>query len=322
MRILILGGTVFLGPHLVEAARGHDVTIFHRGKHPSDAPPEVRRIVGDRDRVADLSALAKKGPWDAVIDTCGYLPRQVRTSAAVLHGVADRYVFVSSISVYDDPVGAVDENAPLAAPVEAVEKVTPETYGPMKAACEAEARDAFAERALVLRPGLIVGPRDPTDRYTYWIRRVARGGPMLAPGDGSRRVQFVDVRDLAAFTVHLLSRRMGGTLNVTGLPLRFDTFLRVAAEATGVTPDLRWTPETDLLGRGVAPWVDLPLWIAGQDQTAGVARALASGLRLRDPIETARATWAWDRARDPSTPLLAGLSDDREAALLRSADAG
>ena len=318
MRLLILGGTVFLGPHLLEAARAHELTIFHRGKHPSDAPPAVTRIVGDRERAADLNALAKRGPWDAVIDTCGYLPRQVQTSAAVLHGVAERYVFVSSLSVYDDPVGAVDENAPLAAPIAPVEKVTPESYGPMKAACEAEVRDAFAEHALVLRPGLIVGPRDPTDRYTYWIRRVARGGPVLAPGDGARQVQFVDVRDLAAFTIHLLERRASGTLNVTGTPLRFDAFLGGAATALSTTPELRWTPETRLLEKGVQPWVDLPLWIAGQDQTAGIARALASGLSLRDPADTARATWAWDRTRDASKPLVAGLSDDREAALLRS----
>jgi len=322
MRILILGGTVFLGPHLVEAAAPqHEVTIFHRGRHPSDAPPAVRRIQGDRDRPSDLAALAKRGPWDVVIDTCGYLPRQVGMSAAVLHGVAERYVFVSSISVYEDPVGPPDENAPLAAPIDPVEKVTPETYGPMKAACEAEARDAFAERALVIRPGLIVGPKDPTDRYTYWIRRVAKGGPLLAPGDGARRVQFVDVRDLASFTIGLVARRLGGTFNVTGTPLRFDELLTGAARALGTRPSPRWMPENDLLAKGVQPWVDLPLWIAGQDQTAGISRALASGLALRDPVETAHATWTWDRTRDPGKPLVAGLSDEREAALLRAAGA-
>lgn len=311
---------MFLGPHLLEAAGPeHELTIFHRGRHPSDAPPSVRRIVGDRDRPSDLAALARRGPFDAVIDTCGYLPKQVGTSAAVLHGVAERYVFVSSLSVYEDAAGAADENAPLVAPVEPPTKVTPETYGPMKAACEAEVRETFAERATVVRPGLIVGPKDPTDRYTYWIRRVARGGPVLAPGDGARLVQFVDVRDLAAFTLGLVTHRVGGTFNVTGSPLRFDELLAGTARALGTQPAVRWVPEDALLAKGIRPWVDLPLWIAGQDQTAGISRALASGLTLRDPVETARATWSWDRTRDPSQPLAAGLSDEREAELLADA---
>jgi 2'-hydroxyisoflavone reductase len=322
MRLLVLGGTVFLGPHLVDAARarGHSVTVVHRGLHGADLPADVERLTGDRTRADDLAAVASRGPWDAVVDTCGYVPRVVRDSGRALRDAVGSYVFVSSISAHAEPFSAADEDAPLAPPVASgVETVTGETYGPLKAACEAAAHDVFGDRALVVRPGLIVGPRDPTDRYTYWVRRLTRGGAVLAPGDGSRLVQYVDARDLAAFVVTLLERGRGGTWNVTGRPQRFDAFLSAVAQAVGATPDLRWTPEDALLARGAQPWMEVPLWIGPQDQTTGIARALADGLALRDPVGTARATWEWDRTRDASRPLSAGMTPEREATLLAPA---
>lgn len=319
MRLLILGGTMFLGPHLIDAAaaRGHSVTIFHRGKHALDDRPAVERIAGDRKVAADLATLAARGPFDAVIDTCGYVPRHVRESATALRGVTAKYVFISSISAHAEPFSAAEEDAPLAAPVAAdVEAVTGETYGPLKAGCEAAARDVFGDGAFVVRPGLIVGPLDPTDRYTYWVRRLGRPGPVLAPGDGSRLVQFVDVRDLAEFTVGLLDRACGGTWNVTGTSIRFDAFLAGIATAGGTSPDLRWTSEDRLLAAGAQPWSEVPLWIGPDDQTTGIARALADGLRLRDPVETARDTLAWDRTRDALRPMAAGMTPEREAEVL------
>lgn len=320
MRILIVGGTVFLGPALIEAARarGHEVTVFHRGRHAlADAASNgVAEIVGDRNRPADVDLLAA-GTWDVAFDTCGYVPRHVRDIARVLEPRCGRYVFVSSVSALAQPFSAADEDCPDAAAVaDGVEQVTGETYGPLKAACERAARDAFGERALVVRPGLIVGPRDPSDRYTYWVRRLDRGGVVLAPGDGSRLVQCVDVRDLAEFSVAAAAAGASGKFHVCGRPQRFDAFLAAIAAGAGVTPTLRWMPEETLVARGVAPWTDLPVWIAGEDQTTGIRRALAAGLRVRDPVETARATAAWDRTRDPLRPLATGLTPEREAAVL------
>ena len=364
MRILLLGGTVFLGPALVDAAtaRGHSVTLFHRGKHAvpaahaaAAAAAGVEVLTGDRNVAADLAALAEGRAWDAVIDTCGYFPRQVRASAAALRAHAASYVFISSISVYADRWTAADEDAPVAVHVpplaDDVATITGENYGPLKAACEDAARAAFGDGAILVRPGLIVGPLDPSDRYTYWVRRLARGGDVVAPGDGSRRVQIVDVRDLAEFVVGCLERRGDGgaagagddgerggsnsdggsdarpgghAFSVCGESMRFDAFLdtirrgiALARAGAPVPTTVRWVPEDALLARGVAPWSDLPVWIAHQDQTTGIARAVAAGLRLRDPVETARATYEWDLTRDPSKPLLAGLTADREAEILR-----
>ncbi len=217
MRILILGGTVFVGRHLVEAAlaRGHEVTLFNRGQHGPDLYPGVEKLRGDRD--GGLDALRGRR-WDAAIDTCGYVPRIVRASATLLANAVDHYTFISSVSVYpeahtrhldeDSPVGALDD--------ESVEDVTPETYGPLKALCEQAAEGAMSGRALTIRPGLIVGPHDPTDRFTYWPRRVAQGGEVLAPGRPERPVQIIDARDLAAWTLQLVASGARGVYNATG----------------------------------------------------------------------------------------------------------
>ena len=198
MKLLILGGTVFLGRHLVEAAqaRGHQLTLFNRGQHNPELFAGVEKLRGDRS--GDLSALRGRR-WDAVIDTCGYIPRIVRASAELLADAVDHYTFVSSLSVYADTSRpGIDESAPVGQLAdETVEDITGETYGPLKALCEQAAGRALPGRVLTVRPGLIVGPHDPTDRFTYWPVRVARGGALLAPGRPERRVAFVDVRDLA-----------------------------------------------------------------------------------------------------------------------------
>ncbi|MBM3497007.1 MAG: NAD-dependent epimerase/dehydratase family protein, partial [Armatimonadetes bacterium] len=217
VRLLVLGGTVFLGRHLVAEAlaRGHRVTLFHRGRHGADLFPEAERILGDRD--GGLSALADES-WDAVVDTSGYVPRVVGAAARMLAPAVGFYVFVSSVSVYADfsPVG-MDEDAPLGQMADpSVEEITGETYGPLKALCESEVRSAFGARCAVVRPGLIVGPHDPSDRFTYWPVRCQRGGEVLAPGDPERPVQFIDAGDLAAWIVTMCVRQAGGVFNAVG----------------------------------------------------------------------------------------------------------
>ncbi len=216
MDLLILGGTGFLGRHLVERALayGHRVTLFNRGLSGPDLFPEVETIRGDRE--GNLSALRGRR-WDAVIDTCGYVPRVVRASAALLAGAVDHYTFVSSISVYSDAIEpGADEGAPvkeLADPT--VEEVTGETYGGLKALCERAAEEEMPGKVLNIRPGLISGPHDPTDRFTYWPRRISAGGEVLAPDRLERRVQFIDVRDLAVWIVKMSAERRTGTYNAT-----------------------------------------------------------------------------------------------------------
>lgn len=327
MRLVVLGGTIFLGRHVADLAlqAGHDVLLFHRGRHPWTGAPGAVRVPGDRNVPADLVMLAKvvaaDGRADAVIDTSAYVPRHVATAARALGGVADRYVFVSTLSVYAAPFGPGGEDAErLPAPAAEVESVTGETYGPLKRACEDEADRALGERAVVVRPGLIVGPHDPTDRYTWWVRRASRGGEMLAPGDGSRLVQCVDVRDLSAFLLRVAERGAPGPCNVTGRPERFDRVVGTAidaARAAGLaTPTVRWVPEDVLAARGAQPWSEIPLWIGAEDQRTNISRAVSHGLALRDLAETARDTLAWDRGRDAAAPFRAGMTEEREAALL------
>ena len=335
MRILILGGTIFVGPHLIDAAHaaGHSVTIFHRGRHPFAPRDGVEVIVGDRTNAADLAALAERGragggTWDAVIDTCGYLPRVVRASALALRESARCYVFISSLSALADTFGPGDEDAGTA-PRLAVEPtaMTGETYGALKAGCEDAVRDVFGDGAVIVRPGYIVGPLDPSDRYTYWIRRIARGGDVLAPGDGSRKLQFVHARDLADFTVSLATRVAAmvpsaatptapRTFHVTGHSLRFDAFLAGVASACGTAPTIRWVPEDVLLANAANGWTNLPIWSPGEDHVSRIDRALAAGLSLRDPVATAADTLVWDRSRDASRPLVAGMDAALESEIL------
>ena len=331
MKLLILGGTVFLGRHLVEAAlaRGHEVALFNRGLHNRDLYPEVEKLRGDRD--GGLDALRGRR-WDAAVDTSGYVPRIVRASADLLSPAVERYAFVSSISVYRDMgTPGVDEGAPVGTlGDEATEAVDGETYGPLKALCERAAEGAMPGRVLAIRPGLIVGPHDPTDRFTYWPHRAGRGGAMLAPAPAERQVQIIDARDLAEWILRMLESGATGTYNATGPaePLTFGEVLDTCIEAGGAGARPVWVDEAFLLEQGVGPWTELPLWVPQGDLAMGgflaidARRAIGNGLRFRPLAETVRDTLAWDATRPVDLVRAAGLDPEREAALLRMWRAG
>jgi 2'-hydroxyisoflavone reductase len=327
MQLLILGGTVFLGRHLVDAAlaRGHDVTLFNRGQHNPKLYPEVEKLRGDRD--GGLDALRGRR-WDATIDTSGYVPRIVRASADLLAGAVDHYTFVSSISVYPHfrSLG-LDESAPVGTLDDpSVEEVTGETYGPLKALCEQAAEQALPSRALIIRPGLIVGPHDPTDRFTYWPHRVAKGGEVLAPGRPERHVQVIDVRDLAEWTLNMVERQQTGIYNATGpaYALTMGQLLDACRAASGGDARISWVGEDFLAEREVGAWIELPLWIPESDSDMlgfsdiNCAKAIAAGLTFRDLAATVRDTLAWDATRPADREWRAGLKPEREAELLQA----
>jgi 2'-hydroxyisoflavone reductase len=325
MRLLILGGTVFLGRHLVESAlaRGHQVTLFNRGQHNPELFPTVEKLRGDRN--GDLSALDGRR-WDAAIDTCGYLPRVVRASARQLANSVGHYTFISSISVYASlPRPGMDEETAVGTLAdESVEEITGETYGPLKALCEQEAEAAMPGRVLNVRPGLIVGPHDPTDRFTYWPRRVARGGEVLAPGRPDAPVQIIDARDLAEWSLRMVEAGGAGVYNATGpgSVLTMETLLSESRAVSGSDAALVWVKEEFLLEAGVAPWSEMPLWVPDREEgaagfaTVSSARAIAAGLTFRPLAATIGDTLAWDAALPADREPRAGLKPDRERELL------
>lgn len=322
MKVLILGGTLFLGRHLVEAARarGDEVTIFNRGRTSPDLFPDVERLLGDRD--GDLGALAGRS-WDAVVDTSARIPRWVREFAAVAGDGTAHYTFVSSISVYaDTSEPGTDESAPVHSLAdETTEAITDaETYGALKALCERTAEELFPGRALSVRPGLIVGPHDDSGRFTYWVHRIAAGGAVLAPEPRDQPVQLIDVRDLAAWMLAMAERRAVGIFNATGpaRPLTMEEMLEEIVSATGRSAELVWAEERALADAGVEAWSDLPLWLAPNvdPKHAGfmsidVSKALAAGLAFRPLSETIRDTLAH---AEPTAD--AGLDPERERELL------
>lgn len=321
MRILIIGGTRFVGRALVEAGltRGHELTLFHRGQTNPDAFPEVERILGDRD--GGLSALGDR-TWDAVIDTCGYVPRIVRASAEALRGRVDLYAFISTISVYQEGTGPFDEASPLATLADpTTEEITGETYGGLKVLCEEAVHEVFSDRALIVRPGLIVGPHDPTNRMTYWIQRMAQGGDVLAPGGPQQPVQFIDAYDLAVFTLDHVEKMTRDVFNATGPRLGFGEFLAACAEAAGTAPHLHWASDAFLAEQGVGAWMEMPLWMPGPvAETSLVTRidhAVAAGLRFRPLVETLRDTLKWVQSLD-TPPGQAGMAPEREQELLKA----
>jgi len=315
MRALVLGGTRFLGRALVDALleAGHEPTLFNRGQTGPELFPDVEKLRGDRS--ADLSALDGR-EWDAVLDVAAYMPDDVRRSVDALRGRVGRYVFVSSISVYADqsvpPVegAAVEELSPGQETDE-----DPELYGARKAVCERIVVDAYGDDAFVVRPGLIVGPHDPTGRFTYWPHRVARGGVVLGPGSPDDEVQFIDVRDLADWIVEATANGVGGTFNATGEPMRFGDLLDECRAASGSDPTFTWVASERLLAEEVGPWMEVPLWLPIPEyagiQRASVERARAEGLTYRPLADTIKATLA-----DAEPVDGVGLTPERERALL------
>jgi 2'-hydroxyisoflavone reductase len=323
MDVLILGGTGFLGRHLVEAAlgSGHRVTLFNRGIKAPDLFPQVETIEGDRE--VDLSALSGRR-WDATIDTCGYVPRVVRASAKTLANAVDHYTFVSSISFYpDDIVPGADEESPVQElPDPTVEEVTGETYGGLKALCERAVEEEMPRRVLSVRPGLISGPYDPTDRFTYWPRRIAAGGEVLAPDRPERGVQFIDVRDLAAWIIEMAAERRTGTFNATGPDYKLEMGqLLEACKALSVDAELIWVSEDFLEEHGVELFTELPLWVPRKYAgllDADCGKAIEAGLTFRSLSETIEDVLDSDRARPVGTELVAGLKPEREQEMLRA----
>lgn len=328
MKLLILGGTIFVGRHLVEAAlaRGHQVTLFNRGQHNPDLYPQVEKLRGDRD--SNLTALEGRR-WDAVIDTCGYVPRVVRASAELLAGAVDHYTFISSISVYPtEGVQYIDENTPVATiEDESVEEITGETYGPLKALCEQAVAAAMPGRVLNIRPGLIVGPYDPTDRFTYWPQRIAPGGDVLAPGRPDAPVQFIDARDLAEWTIDMAETKQTGRYNATGPaePLTMGDFLRACKTTLNSDANFIWAGEAFLLEQQVTPFVEIPLWLPAAASVllaTDCRKAITAGLTFRPSDETIRDTLAWDQTRPAGREWRAGLSPQRERELLAKMSKG
>ncbi len=320
MHLLILGGTVFLGRHIVQAAlaAGDTATLLHRGRHGLDLFPGVERLLGDRD--GDLGALRGRR-FDAVIDCCGYTPAQIERTLDALGTDVAHYTFVSSISVHAafPPGVGFDEDAPVAAGNEG--------YGPQKARAEEAVQAALPGRAACVRPGLIVGPFDPTGRFTYWPLRVARGGNVLAPGRPARPVQLIDARDLAAFCLHLARTRRAGVFNAIGPTLPFGDLLDVCRDVAGSNARWVWASDADVLAGGVEPWTELPLWIPESDPDFGGMlladnrRAVAAGLTLRPLRETVADTLHWAHAEAASAPAPSTLSPQREAACLARLEA-
>jgi 2'-hydroxyisoflavone reductase len=331
IRILILGGTGFTGPYQVRYAlsRGHKVTTFNRGKtHPGELPNEVEQLIGDRN--GKLDAL-KGRQWDAVIDNPTTLPAWVRDAAQILKGNVEQYVFISTVSVYGEVKTGPDENAPTekyegADPyketLEAMKAGGFKTYGPLKALSEREVEKWFPGKTLIIRPGLIVGPRDETDRFTYWPVRIDRGGEVLAPGSPDDPVQFIDARDLAEWTIRMVETRETGVYNVTGpaKPLGIGGMLDGIKAALKPDAKFTWVSEEFLTGQKVEPWSDMPVW-TGKDSglaRAKIDRALSKGLTFRPLAETARDTLASFKSlpQDRQSKLRAGLTPEREAEVL------
>lgn len=317
MQILIIGGTRFLGRHLVDAAtaRGHQLVLFNRGETSPGLYPEIEQVHGDREH--DLDRLRGR-TWDAVIDTCGYEPGSVERSVRALADSVARYVFISTVSVYAEPVApGADERAPLAElPTGDDADDVGARYGPLKVLCERVVLDGFGDRALIVRPGVLVGPHDSTSRFRYWIGRVRRGGTMLAPGSPARSVQVIDARDVADWVIRCVEEGATGIYNASGLRERLTMggLLDCIAAATAGTPETVWVPEDFLLEQGVGPWVELPFWLPEADNgilEVDSARARAAGLRTRPLADTVR-----DADDGDDEPASGQLTAAREAEVL------
>lgn len=320
MKLLVIGGTRFVGRAFVEQAvrHGHDVAVFHRSVSEPEDFPGVEHLHGDRD---GHLGLLRGGSWDAVLDTCAYIPRAVREACAVLRDFAGHYTLVSTLSVHPDdmPAGSTERAATHRSPFPQTETVTAETYGPLKMACEHEASAAFGDRCLIIRPGYIVGPHDPSDRLTFYLRRAAGGGEMAAPGPPDAPLQVIDVRDLAAFMLGRIEAADSGVFGVVGPGERIvmRDVLETARDVAGADTTFTWLSEgfLDAVGDQAQEW--FPMW---EPQLPGVhtydaAKAVAAGLRCRPFAETVADTLAWDQQRG-QPDLRTGLSTETERELL------
>lgn len=321
MKILIIGGTRFVGRHLVNSARarGHEVTLFNRGKSNPGLFRRVKAIQGDREK--DLDQLTAE--WDAVIDTCGYLPRVVRLSAEALKDKVGRYVYISSISVYASfkKIGIKESDAVGTLANESLEEITGETYGSLKALCEKVVQDVYGPRSLIIRPGLIVGPHDPTDRFTYWPLRIAKGGDVLVPDNPSAMTQFIDARDLADFIIKLIDQNVSGTFNATSNPVTLSTVFETCKRISKSNANFKWAPVDFLEKNNVAPWSDMPIWIPEVGDDAGVSqvdisKAVNAGLTFTPLAQTIKDIYDWEFERPEGYELKAGLKRERENELL------
>ena len=318
MRVLILGGTQFLGRHIVETllAGGHTVSVLNRGVSPDELPAQVERLRGDRNEgPPGLQALMGQ-TWDVCIEVSGYTPRQVRVSAEALHANLKRYVFISAVSVYGDPQDRpVSETHPRVPPAgEHVTEVNGETYGALKVACENIVQQVYGDRATLLRPQVIKGPGDPSGRYAYWVQRAEQGGEMLAPGDGSDHLQVIDVRDVARFVATVIERDLAGTFNLAGPRLTWARFITMLG-----AQNIAWVDAQTLLAAELS-FNELPLFRPERGARSGLMdvsneRALAAGLTLTEPEVSLRDVRESPRGREPT----AALSAQREAALIAMA---
>ncbi len=331
--LLVMGGTAFLGPEIVHAAqaRGWTITLFNRGKTNPGLFKDLEQIHGDRNVEADLDKL-KDRRWDAVVDTSAYFPKQVDALAARLAPNIGQYVFISTISVFGDTSKPLDESGAVgkvdpqvAANVTSMKQVTGELYGPLKALCEEAAMKDFAGKATVIRPGLIVGPGDPSDRFTYWPVRFDRGGEVLAPGTPDDPVQVIDVRDLGDFGVRTIADGTLGLFNATGpaSTLGVGRMLEACRKAAGKDVTVTWVPAEFLGEQKVSPWSDMPVWLPPVGETAGFAKidcrkAIAKGLTFRSIDETAADTLKWWRTlpEERRAKTRAGLAPEREKEVL------
>ncbi len=333
-RVLILGGTRFLGPALVEAAlaKGWELTLFNRGQSNPGLFKErpLEEIHGDRNVVEDVKKLAGR-KWDAVIDTSGYFPRQVRSAMAVLAGNVGQYVFISSISVYTTPMKAgMDESSalsrlPAGTDIDALKDITEGNYGALKLLCEEAAEKWMPGKTLNIRPGYIVGTRDGSDRFTYWPVRVRKGGEVLVPGRPTDPLQFIDVRDLGDWTIRMVESGTSGVYNATGPKekLTMGPFLEACRKVSGSKATFTWAPEARLKELGIAPDAEFPIWVSTESPEAGIgevsiARALKAGLTFRPLPETIQSTLAWwdSLSEDRRAKMRAGLAPEKEAAAL------
>jgi 2'-hydroxyisoflavone reductase len=318
MKLLVLGGTKFLGRTIVESAlqEGHEVTLFNRGRTNPELFPEAEKLRGDR--ATDLSSLAGR-TWDAVVDTSAYIPHEARASAQALTDAAGYYLFISSVSVYADLSQAVDETSSL----DELQKGQPDdrlledfsNYGSLKVLCERAVAESFGGPTAIVRPGLIVGPHDPTGRFTYWPHRVARGGEILAPKPAEGQVQFIDVRDLGDWIVHLCEQRAEGPFNAANRDVTWEALLDTCREVAGSDAQFIWVDEEFLIEQEVGQWMELPMWL---HEDVGIhatdaSRAIAAGLTFRPLAETIRGT-----LEHAETTKEAGLDPSRESELIEA----